>query len=257
MKFLYKGMKKVLKVWKKIQKYEKNILRYEKYLGYEIVFDMKKYLLGMKKTNFCKFQNSYPRVWKYRMFFPDVNRGGRTSWYLKLSRRTQLTGLVSPTVFPVLTETSSIADRWIRTLHDQPVVTRPKQRQNQDQHANGQEGNFNSPTDRRFRTYHHRHRWVRHQTSVGVTRPKQRQNQDQHANGPEGNFNSQSDRRFRTHHHRHRWGRHQTSVGVTRPKQRQNQDQHANGRRETSTHSLIVDSERIDTVIVEGDTKRQ
>jgi hypothetical protein len=29
------------------------------------------------------------------------------------------------------------------------------------------------------------------------------------------------------------------------------------GGRETSTHGLIVDSERIATVIVEGDTKRQ
>ena len=74
MKFLYKGMKKVLKVWKKIQRYEKNILRYEKkfrvwnwFWGYEKVpFGYE------KKTNFWKFPISYLRVWKYRLFFPDV-----------------------------------------------------------------------------------------------------------------------------------------------------------------------------------------
>ena len=59
MKLMYKGMKKVFKVWNKLQ-------------GMKLFSRVWKSTFWVwKKTNFCKFPISYPRVWKYRLFFPD------------------------------------------------------------------------------------------------------------------------------------------------------------------------------------------
>ena len=61
--FFYKVWNFCIGVWKK----------FSFFWGYETIFEgMKKYLLGMKKIRFLQKIVSYPRVWKYQLFFPDV-----------------------------------------------------------------------------------------------------------------------------------------------------------------------------------------
>ena len=58
MKLMYKGMKNVFKVWNKLQ-------------GMKLFSRVWKSTFWVwRKTNFCKFPISYPRVWKFRLFFP-------------------------------------------------------------------------------------------------------------------------------------------------------------------------------------------
>jgi hypothetical protein len=55
----FQGMKQTLKVQKK-------------HFSMKLFFRVWKSSFWVwKKTNFCKFPISYPRVWKYRLFFPD------------------------------------------------------------------------------------------------------------------------------------------------------------------------------------------
>jgi len=78
-----------IRVWKKFSRYEKNwkvwkkIQRYEKkFQGMKLFLRVwKKTFLVWKKTNFCKFPISYPRVWKKSLFFPDESKNSSNAIY--------------------------------------------------------------------------------------------------------------------------------------------------------------------------------
>ena len=64
-----------MSVWKKISRYEKHFKSMKKNKGMKLFLRVCKSTFWIwKKINFCKFPISYPRAWKYRLFFPDGHR---------------------------------------------------------------------------------------------------------------------------------------------------------------------------------------